>query len=119
MTDKEEDRGKIIESLVTRLESRLIEVERLRALTNWQPIETAPRDGTHILGWVPSAYNGMVPFGEQQAPPDEWYCTSLYWHQDDTFPGVCGWRLSECGFENYNDECSPTHWMPLPEPPGA
>ena len=28
------------------------EIERLRALTTWQPIKTAPKDGTEIDIWV-------------------------------------------------------------------
>jgi len=108
MTDKEEDRGKIIESLVTRLESRLIEVERLRALTNWQPIETAPRDGTWILltgGSVDWDWDGdskprvvAAQFRERNA--DSW---QFAWF--------------DAGY--YGEYENPTHWMPLPEPPGA
>ena len=67
-------------------------------MTEWQPIETAPKDGSAILSW---------PTG------------SMF--KDDTFSYVvrwCGWR--ECWIEAAGEEYQgfePTHWMPLPPPP--
>lgn len=65
---------------------------------NWQPIETAPRDGTRILAWIPRGNNkheviwmGTLPSGRVR-----W----LFSH---------GW-ISAGDFQ-------PTHWMPLPAPP--
>ena len=57
-------------------------------MTEWQPIETAPRDGYHI---------------------------QLYRH-DIQFVGYyaeAGWCMQGCKLI----EPQPTHWMPLPEPP--
>ncbi len=55
----------------------------------WLPIETAPRDGTPILGYEVR----FVP-------------RVLFWRGD-------GWRdVSGCYM-------LPTSWMPLPEPPAA
>lgn len=77
----------------------------------WQPIETAPKDGTLIL-----VYNGE----------NEGYCTGK--HQIGTaswemaYSGYtddkrCEWLSNACcdGVSNYK----PTHWMPLPKPPTA
>ncbi len=71
----------------------------------WQLIETAPKDGTEIIGW-----NGLE-------------VTSFMWlnHADDE--GHIGWACS--GYEfggilyslHYVPSHPPTHWMPLPEPP--
>lgn len=57
----------------------------------WQPISTAPRDGTRLLLWAPS------------------------WSQPNTgHPYPRGWGpMYELG--PWLDQ--PTHWMPLPEPP--
>lgn len=57
---------------------------------NWQPISTAPKDGTLIL--TCDAYHSMAV---------------LYWrhqlkHWDNCFD---------------LEDCEPTHWMPLPPPP--
>lgn len=57
----------------------------------WKPIETAPKDGTKILVWCPSAH-GL----------DELYAVCAY-HED---AGFCVCELRE-----------PTHWQPLPQPP--
>jgi len=64
----------------------------------WQPIETAPKDGTEIL-----AYDEMVLRVSWQ---DEWLSDDYAWHL-----GTC------LMFGNSETKCSPTHWMPLPAPP--
>ena len=57
----------------------------------WQPISTAPRDGTAILTFQASMCGNKVKVA--------------IW-REDTVPK--GWSASED---------SPTHWMPLPVPP--
>jgi hypothetical protein len=64
-------------------------------MSDWQPIETAPKDGRAVLLWIP-APAGMVEL--------------CYWNtakDQDHWLESCGFRLQE----------QPTHWMPLPEPP--
>jgi hypothetical protein len=56
----------------------------------WKPVETAPRDGTHILGIA----NGIM--------------TTVYFEYDY-------FNLVECGAYADNGEWWPTHWMKLPE----
>ena len=66
--------------------------------SEWQPIETAPKDGTPIIAYRPTKpphVEGMYwagPGGEGGA----WY-----WHYDGDGP----------------TSTPPTHWMPLPTPP--
>jgi hypothetical protein len=55
---------------------------------SWQPIDTAPRDGTVIDVWHPT-YGRLV---------DQW------WDSED-------------GWFSFHDDDGPTHWMHLPEPP--
>lgn len=76
-------------------------------MTDWQPIETAPKDGTHILafmeGAVIEAWWEDMSYGEpDRAGMGEWECPRLSSHG-------CGCCCST------NDW--PTHWMPLPTPP--
>ena len=60
----------------------------------WQPIETAPRDGTRVLCWGPP----------MMVAECEWRF----------FQGTTGWwRSNQC------PQVRPTHWMPLPAPPAA
>lgn len=53
----------------------------------WQPIETAPKDGTHVLGWC------------------------RHWGRD--VHEVYYWT----GLNRWQTTMQPTHWMPLPDPP--
>lgn len=70
-------------------------------MTSWQPIETAPKDGSDIL----VAIDGK--------------CRVVHWHDSAYplhkrglhFPWVC-----QSGQNAYLDTV-PTHWQPLPEPP--
>ena len=61
-------------------------------MSDWLPIETAPRDGTKILVWRPRESNDY----EAHADVDAWMGKS-WWHS----------RRAQ----------QPTHWMPLPMPP--
>ena len=73
-------------------------------MSKWQPIETAPKDGTPILGCF--YHEGL----EHLYAP-----TMIVWaayHPNAT--GEIAWRTSAvCG----NKMKGVTHWMPLPEPP--
>lgn len=67
----------------------------------WQPIETAPRDKTGILLYIPG-YPGEI--------------MAAVWN-DNANRGWCFWGLESISFWFDRDGTSPTHWMPLPEPP--
>jgi hypothetical protein len=56
----------------------------------WQPIETAPRDGTPVIGY--------------------------WWHSDGGSFGVVVWD-GDNWRENSDTVDAPTHWMPLPQRP--
>ena len=81
-------------------------------MNQWQPIETAPKDGqTLLLGYFNKCNRWRTVRGQyfsQEQINAEW---------DE--PGVPGWYETA---ENADDPPScwginPTHWMPLPEPP--
>jgi hypothetical protein len=57
-------------------------------MADWQPIETAPKDGTWVLSW--GAHHGIGIARHN----------GLFAHMT----GVSGWDGS-------------THWQPLPDPP--
>ena len=71
-------------------------------MNNWQPIETAPKDGTEILGWTGSMFL-IVEWNEQK------------WHKKPA-PYWDSGRPSITWMREYGQ---PTHWMPLPDPPAA
>ena len=58
----------------------------------WQPIETAPKNQTEVLGYMGPKIFGLV-----------WYFAP----SSTTF----GW------LDANGKACRPTHWMPLPAPP--
>lgn len=76
---------------------RALEAEnaRLRAEREWQPIETAPRDGTLLFLW-----NGKK-------------MQRGFWDKVD-----CAWVLAfKTTTRRKPVHPAPTHWMPLPNPP--
>jgi hypothetical protein len=93
----------------------------------WQPIETAPRDGSRVLLSYQNAmkkWRRVIAFYapklsiEQDYDGDGW-CD--YDEANDRFFLPEGWH--EC-IDNWDDYSSvaivgvkPTHWMPLPPPP--
>lgn len=78
---------------------------------NWRPIETAPKDGTHVLACFADPEFGQY-WTFQQRPP-----TVVHWFGPADLPGLrsVGWYLSVN--ENDGGRQHPTHWMPLPNPP--
>lgn len=57
----------------------------------WQPIETAPKDGRHVLAW--RIHSGTSKVTRWFGPWNAWAFDNACWH--------------------------PTHWQPLPDPPLA
>jgi hypothetical protein len=75
-------------------------------MTPWQPIDTAPKDGTEILVW-----NGFR-------------ISLVSWSEYPQISRRAKKMFAWCVSESEQDEqggCAtagnPTHWQPLPEPP--
>ncbi len=66
----------------------------------WQPIETAPKDGTDIL-----LYYGLIDIG--------------HWHQYKSKKAKrTGWKTRHSSYMPGEDPAMPlTHWCPIPTPP--
>jgi hypothetical protein len=87
------------------------EIARLRRLLEgrWQPIETAPKSDD-ICNPIKVLVYGIRE-GELSGLDDEPKVWKAYWSSD-------AWSVS--GGDYYAAWVrSPTHWMPLPEPPNA
>jgi hypothetical protein len=79
---------------------------------DWQPIETAPKDGTRVLVWgEPSGHEGE----DEHRVVSAWWGRLVAGQQEDE--NGEGWRF--CSFDGgyYGEVYDATHWMPLPEPP--
>ncbi len=72
---------------------------------NWQPITTAPKDGTAVLAFWRNKHGG----------PDGWGVVQ-YSEGVDPWDGSPGWH-EQGNRENAYGE--PDYWMPLPSPPQA
>lgn len=77
----------------------------------WQPIETAPKDGTDIIVMHVHISTQIVH--------------AAFWIDEEQGldkPGDTGWwsyDKSEGSRIKLDDWLTPTHWMPLPEPPNV
>ena len=75
----------------------------------WQPIETAPQDGTPFQVWVIRNYEPRLGF----------------WEPNARFNPETGafeiWGRADYDLEDYEvfSHLTATHWMPLPDPPRA
>lgn len=63
----------------------------------WHPIDTAPKDGTLLIGFVPNSAIYEVIF-------------IRHWPDDDFW-------MHDLGNEAFQMDVEPTHWMSIPAPP--
>jgi hypothetical protein len=71
----------------------------------WQPIETAPKDGTHVLVYPPTWNNkkaSIAAWSDDNCAKNP----RPFWKRDD-----------DLGQVSRSRSCETTHWMPMPEPP--
>lgn len=81
----------------------LVALSELEKELAWMPIETAPRDGNEYLGWFPELNERRVI----------WWCSAANFSAP-LKGGVDGfWNSS------HHSVNQPTHWLPLPSPPGG
>lgn len=94
-----------------------MQAEHQRRHDGWRDISTAPKDGTGVLiAWLDR--------------DGEWQTRLAWWERefqiadvddDDNTVWKSAWtdnRVQSFGYEEIW-EYDPTHWMPLPDPPGA
>lgn len=86
--------------VVESLQKEIAELKEKLAKTEWQQIETAPKDGTEVI---------LSKWSGSYATPETSFCWAIngyfkdgYWYSKDPIIG----KLAE-----------PTHWMPLSQPP--
>lgn len=80
----------------------------------WQPIKTAPRDGTAVLV-MRDIWPGTATGRAEDCNGHNTYVAAWWGDEDDNSVGQ--WT---CYMDSvYDPRCpvEPTHWMPLPNPP--
>lgn len=71
----------------------------------WRPISTVPKDGTHVLIYIP----------ECEITHGPWIVESRYWDDPECEHCRGWWDVSIGCVDDLPGE--PTHWKPLPAPP--
>ncbi len=100
-----------VEKIADHIDAQAAEIEALRQ--HWQPIETAPKDGTHVILTNGTAVSeGWWEHQEPYIRPER-----------NAYGGIQDQAESD-GYDDWLDalggmQPSPTHWMPLPAPPAA
>lgn len=88
-------------------------VMQSKEVPQWQPIETAPKDGTEIIGAFYRDYGGgsTSSYGPWTVAWDgkKWRSS---WDKAEVVE-----YMSDFGTEYKEPDIQPTHWMPLPNPP--
>jgi hypothetical protein len=86
-------------------------IEKMSDKPQWQPIETAPKDGTQILSY----HNREILYSNGERKKFEWiqivrWAEVMQWdNPEDEYDWLTG--------SNFDEPTDPTHWMPLPKPP--
>ena len=96
--------------------------------TDWRDISSAPKDGTIILLYCPQGVDRLYASPEAA----KHYCLGFYGDSGSIYANECWWSVesreeiwgygSEMTGPMSETEClsvAPTHWMPLPTPPGG
>src|SRR3990167_6045573 len=103
----------------------------MTAFGEWQPIETAPKDGrviilavdykrsgydrVHCGFWVTSRRDRWIIKDQDTQVRDGWIDESRWQHFVSADSASEEWDDQDEGV--FVREFDPTHWMPLPEPP--
>lgn len=90
---------------------------QLEGQEGWQPIETAPKDGSLVLLWGDASLTEAAVgwwSGEKNYP---W---AFIDSTERVEPLCCDHAAEDLVLPNaFSAENGPTHWMPLPSPPAA
>ena len=85
----------------------------------WQPIETAPKDGTEVLLLLNCADVWVVHIGWWRSR-EEWEESGKFcggWDSVDDWEGWWSYTSNGVTQEKLKGSRSPLYWMSLPEPP--
>lgn len=84
-------------------------------MNDWQPIETAPHNGTHIMAKIPGhGGDNIIAWADNFVDENEVSCGGWYFVNDNKEPppswcdGVC-WESNSYG----KPSVPPTFWKPL------
>jgi hypothetical protein len=80
----------------------------------WQPIETAPKDGSEIMLYGPCRWLSTSTQSKPKVCVGSWASENGHDENEDRFDDKA--FMTSTG-NPYQDICNATHWMPLPAGP--
>lgn len=99
-------------------------------MSEWMPIGTAPKDGTHIVAWCNHAADPyhlddrhLTTYGahvEGLSHVDDGPCVVVWGGAIELGDDEGGGYIPDWWFRvgsEFEEAANPTHWMPLPPPP--
>jgi hypothetical protein len=87
----------------------------------WQPIETAPRDGTEVLVLLDCASVAVVHIAWYRSR-EEWEESGQFcggWDSLEEWEGWWSYTRNSVSQEKLEGFGAPTHWLPMPIAPEA
>ena len=79
-------------------------------MNDWQPIETAPKDGTIILGYED------LGFSDLHSDETDFAIYEMRWRERRRM-FESEWKLITFRWSDESDEADPSHWMPRSKRP--
>ena len=77
-------------------------------MTEWQPIASAPKDGTNVLLYIPN-YGSHIHIG--------FFTDMVMISHGKVKSDNKHWTAMDGLFSHMRNHPEPSHWMPLPTPP--
>jgi hypothetical protein len=113
---KEDDAETFTQAAILLQKQRDEAIRKAEQEKQWQPIETAPKDGTMILIFEPFDKEEVWPATNNKIYDEfETGIKLVQWLEEDNVFGR--WEMLREGFWGSTPNREPTHWMPLPGPP--
>lgn len=102
-------------------QSRVLDYHKVAAALTWQPIETAPKDGTAILAYSEPAGTNVLMVRHIAMIDFLTDCEIEDYAKDgasDDMLETADWFMADfIHGDRLSPDCYPTHWMPIPALP--
>jgi hypothetical protein len=87
-------------------------------MTEWMPIESAPKDGTEVLVFRLDCRCTAIAHVAFYRSEEEWGDHLLHdWESKEEYVGWWSYVRNSISQEKLDGVYAPTHWMPLPGDP--